>query len=84
MALHNKEIAEMLNEIADLPDLKDRYIKQAEETGLKLAVSTDAHSAGNLEYMKYGVAQARRGWLEKDDVINTRNWKSLKKLLKRT
>jgi DNA polymerase (family X) len=33
--------------------------------------------------MKYGVAQARRGWLEKDDVLNTRSWKDLKKLLKR-
>jgi DNA polymerase (family 10) len=33
--------------------------------------------------MKYGVAQARRGWLEKDDVLNTRSWSDLKKLLKR-
>jgi DNA polymerase (family X) len=73
-----------INSNPDRLDLNDRYIRQAKETGLKLAVSTDAHSVGNLEYIKYGVAQARRGWLEKDDVINTRNWKNLNKLLKRT
>ena len=72
-----------INSNPDRLDLNDKYIKQAKETGLKLAISTDAHSIDNLEYMKYGVAQARRGWLEKDDVINTRSWKDLKKLLKR-
>ncbi len=64
-------------------DLKDNYILMAKETGLKLSVSTDAHSKANLEYMKYGVAQARRGWLEKKDVLNTHSWKQLKKLLNR-
>jgi DNA polymerase (family X) len=72
-----------INSNPDRLDLNDKYIKQAKEIGLKLAISTDAHSVDNLRYMKYGVAQARRGWLEKDDVINTRSWKDLKKLLKR-
>ncbi|MFO7924511.1 MAG: DNA polymerase/3'-5' exonuclease PolX [Bacteroidales bacterium] len=72
-----------INSNPDRLDLSDNYIRQAKETGLKLAVSTDAHSLDNLEYMKYGVAQARRGWLEKDDIINTRSWKELKELLKR-
>ncbi|MFW5760006.1 MAG: DNA polymerase/3'-5' exonuclease PolX [Cyclobacteriaceae bacterium] len=72
-----------INSNPDRLDLNDKYIKQAKEIGLKLAISTDAHSIDNLEYMKYGVAQARRGWLEKGDVINTRSWKDLKKLLKR-
>ncbi len=72
-----------INSNPDRLDLYDKYIKSAKEIGLKLAVSTDAHSVSNLDYIKYGVAQARRGWLEKDDVINTRKWNELKKLLKR-
>ncbi len=72
-----------INSNPDRLDLNDQYAKQAKEIGLKLTISTDAHYTGNLEYMKYGVAQARRGWLEKEDVINTRPWKELKKLLKR-
>lgn len=64
-------------------DLKDVYAKMAKEMGLKLSVSTDAHSINELSYMKYGIWQARRGWLEKDDVINAKKWKSLKKILQR-
>ena len=64
-------------------DLNDHHIRQAREMGLRLAISTDAHSIDNLEYMKYGVAQARRGWLSKDDVINTRPWRDLEKLLRK-
>lgn len=65
-------------------DLNDQHIRMAKELGLKLSISTDAHSIDNLEYMKYGVSQARRGWLEKDDVINTRSLADLKSLLKRS
>jgi DNA polymerase (family X) len=72
-----------INSNPDRLDLNDLYIRQAKDTGLKLAISTDAHSLDNLEYMKYGVSQARRGWLEKDDVINTRPWNELKELLVR-
>lgn len=64
-------------------DLKDVYAKLAKEVGLKLTISTDAHSINELSYMKYGIWQARRGWLQKDDVINTKSWKSLKKILQR-
>ncbi|MFO7615401.1 MAG: DNA polymerase/3'-5' exonuclease PolX [Bacteroidales bacterium] len=64
-------------------DLDDKNILMAKEIGLKLSISTDAHTIVSLDNMKYGIAQARRGWLEKDDVINTRPWKDLKKLLKR-
>ncbi len=72
-----------INSNPDRIDLKDKYVRQARETGLKLAITTDAHSIDNLDYIKYGVGQARRGWMGKDDIINTRNWKDLKKLLKR-
>jgi DNA polymerase (family X) len=64
-------------------DLNDLHIRQAKDKGVKLAISTDAHSIDNLEYMKYGVAQARRGWIEKDDVINTRSLNDLIDLLKK-
>jgi DNA polymerase (family X) len=67
----------------DRLDLNDRYARMAKENGVKISISTDAHSVGNFEYMEYGIAQARRGWLEKDDVLNTRSWPELKKLLKR-
>lgn len=65
-------------------DLNDQHIRMAKELGLKLSISTDAHSINNLEYMKYGVSQARRGWLEKNDVINTCPLADLESLLKRS
>lgn len=65
-------------------DLNDVYCKLAKEMGLRLAISTDAHATNSLNYIRYGIDQARRGWLEADDVINTRSWRDLKKLLKRT
>ena len=55
----------------------------AKDMGLKLAISTDAHSTTDLEFIRYGVDQARRGWLEPEDVLNTRDLNELKKLLKR-
>ncbi len=64
-------------------DLNDVHCRMAKERGLKVAISTDAHSSGQLEYLRYGVGQARRGWLEKQDVLNTLGLKALKKALKR-
>lgn len=72
-----------INANPDRLDLNDHYIRMAKDIGLKLSISTDAHSIDGLKHMKYGVAQARRGWLEKEDVINTRSWKELQKLFKR-
>ncbi len=51
--------------------------------GVKIVISTDAHSMTDLELMRFGVWQARRGWLEKEDVLNTRSLEELRKLLKR-
>ena len=64
-------------------DLNDVHCRMAKERGLKVAISTDAHSSGQLEYLRYGVGQARRGWLEKQDVLNTLGLKALLKALKR-
>jgi DNA polymerase (family 10) len=64
-------------------DLDDTGCRLAREAGTKVAVSTDAHSASNLAYMRFGIDQARRGWLEAKDVINTRSITELRKLLRR-
>jgi len=72
-----------LNAHPDRLDLTDRHCRMAKELSVKVAVSTDAHSITDLDFMRFGVYQACRGWLEKQDVINTRKWKDLKQLLKR-
>ena len=54
----------------DRLDLKDEYVKKCVESGVKLAVDSDAHSYTHFEYLEYGIAQARRGWATKDDIIN--------------
>ena len=72
-----------LNAHPDRLDLNDIHCKMAKEMRLKVAISTDAHSMDDLEFMRFGVGQARRGWLEPGDVLNTRSLKELLKLLKR-
>ena len=52
-------------------DLKDVYLRMAKERGVPVVISTDAHSTRGLEAMRYGVQMARRGWLEKKDVLNS-------------
>jgi DNA polymerase (family 10) len=73
-----------LNSDPDRLDLNDVHCKMAKEIGVKISISTDAHSTSGLDNMRFGVGQARRGWLEKKDVINTRTLKQLRKLLKRS
>jgi len=65
-------------------DLKDVHCRMAAEKGCRIAISTDAHSCGGLGNMRYGVDQARRGWLSADDVVNTRSWAALSNMLRRT
>jgi DNA polymerase (family 10) len=72
-----------LNAHPDRLDLRDEACKTAKDLGLKLAISTDAHSTSSLNCMRFGIDQARRGWLEKSDVINTRPLEELRKLFKR-
>lgn len=64
-------------------DLTDVHCRMAKDMGLKVAISTDAHSTGQLDYMRFGIGQARRGWLEARDVLNTRGLSELRKFLKR-
>jgi DNA polymerase (family X) len=61
-------------------DLRDTHARMAGEAGIKIAVNTDAHQLSALQHMEMGVAQARRAWLTKDQVLNTRSWPQIKKL----
>jgi DNA polymerase (family X) len=64
-------VAMECNSYPDRLDLKDVYLRMCKERGVKVVISTDSHNAGNLSLIRYGVVMARRGWLEKKDVINT-------------
>jgi DNA polymerase (family 10) len=72
-----------LNANPDRLDLTDDACKRAHDIGLKVSISTDAHRTADLDYMRLGIDQGRRGWLEAKDVINTRSLKQLKTLLQR-
>jgi DNA polymerase (family X) len=71
-----------INSQPDRLDLRDAHARAAAEAGLLVAVSTDAHEVPALDWAAIGVAQARRGWLTKEQVLNTRSWAEIKKLLK--
>jgi len=60
------------NAYPDRLDLKDVHLRMAKQRGVKIVISTDSHSTRHLQFMKYGVLTARRGWIEKKDVINAR------------
>jgi len=64
-------VAMECNSYPDRLDLKDVYLRMCKERGVKVVISTDSHTAANLGFIRYGVVMARRGWLEKKDVINT-------------
>jgi len=63
-------------------DLRDSHARLAGEAGVKIAVNTDAHQLSALQHMEMGVAQARRAWLTKDQVLNARMWPQIEKLRK--
>ncbi len=69
-----------INGQPDRLDLRDVHARAAKEAGLKLVVNSDAHQIRAQKYVEFGIGQARRGWLTKDDVANTRTWKQLDKL----
>jgi len=81
-ALKNNKILE-LNAYYDRLDLNEINLRKAKEMGIKIAIGTDAHHIGGMRMMRFGVGIARRGWLEKKDVINCLSLQDLKKLLSR-
>jgi DNA polymerase (family 10) len=82
-AAHERGCYLEINAQPDRLDLADIHAQAAKSMGVKVAISSDAHAESQLKYMRFGVDQARRGWLEADDVINTRTLPQLRKLLKR-
>ena len=74
-------IALELNAYPDRLDLKDVHCRAAKEAGVKISIDTDSHADLQLTAMRYGIATARRGWLEAGDVINTWSLAKLKKFL---
>ncbi len=72
-----------INAQPDRLDLNDVHVKMAREAGARFVVSTDAHRVAELDHMRYGVNQARRGWCTARDVANTRSLPDLRKLLAR-
>jgi DNA polymerase (family 10) len=67
----------------DRLDLRDTHARAAGEAGVKIAVTSDAHDVGALAHVELGISQARRAWLTKEQVLNTRTWPQLRKLRKR-
>ncbi len=62
-----------INSYPERLDLRDVYIKKAKEAGVKMIINTDAHHINQLHFIGYGISQARRGWAEKKDIINTQS-----------
>jgi DNA polymerase (family 10) len=69
-----------INSQPDRLDLRDAHARLAAEAGLMLVISSDGHSTGALSYLELGVAQARRAWLRKEQILNTRSWDEIEKL----
>src|SRR5579885_2420261 len=66
------KVAMELNSYPDRLDLNDVHLRQAKQLGVKIVINTDSHHTSHLDKIKYGILQARRAWLTKDDVLNTR------------
>ncbi len=65
------KVAMELNAYPDRLDLCDRHLRMAKERGVKIVINTDSHHTSHMEKIRYGIIQARRAWLTKDDVLNT-------------
>jgi len=65
------KVAMELNAYPDRLDLNDRHLRMAKERGVKIVINTDSHHTSHLEKIRFGVLQARRAWLTKNDVLNT-------------
>ncbi len=72
-----------INAFPDRLDLNDIHAKMAKDRGIKCVIGTDAHSIKNLAFMQFGIATARRGWLEKKDILNAHSLKEIKRTLGR-
>jgi DNA polymerase (family 10) len=65
-------------------DLNEYYCRMARDEGVLVSINSDSHTEQNFDFLQYGIDQARRGWLEKGNVLNTLQLRALRKLLRRT
>jgi DNA polymerase (family 10) len=65
------KVAMELNSYPERLDLNDVYLRQAKQRGVKIVINTDSHHTSHLDKIRYGILQARRAWLTKEDVLNT-------------
>lgn len=72
-----------INAFPERLDLNDQKIRQTREAGVKLVINTDSHQKNQLRFMEYGLAQARRGWAEKKDIINSQPLKKMLEYLRK-
>jgi DNA polymerase (family 10) len=72
-----------INSHPDRLDLPSEHIRAAKDAGVKFSIDTDSHAAGHLDFLRYGVGTAQRGWLTSDDVINTWPLKRLNEFLRK-
>jgi len=72
-----------INSFPERLDLNDQNIRKAKEVGVKMVINTDSHHKDQLRLIEFGIAQARRGWAEKDDIINTQPLEKLLKIFKK-
>lgn len=77
------KVAMELNSYPDRLDLNDVHLRQAKQRGVKIVINTDSHHTSHLEKIRYGVLQARRAWLTKNDVLNTLPATQFSKAMKR-
>ena len=82
-AAAKNKVAMELNAYPDRLDLCDRHLRMARERGVKIVINTDSHHTSHLDKIKYGVLQARRAWLTKEDVLNTLPVEKFAKAMKR-
>jgi DNA polymerase (family X) len=76
------KVAMELNSYPDRLDLNDVHLRQAKQKGVKIVINTDSHHTSHLDKIRYGVLQARRAWLTKDDVLNTLTAQQFAKTMK--
>ena len=72
-----------INSFPERLDLNDQNIRRAKTAGAKMVINTDSHHKDQMRFMEFGIAQARRGWAEKSDIINTQSLEKLLKYFKR-
>ena len=72
-----------INSFPDRLDLDDTHAKLAKDQGVKFVIGTDSHSITHMDFIRFGVATGRRGWLEKKDILNTYSVTAIEKELAR-